>query len=181
MYTKATFVGEPITESFLCLGSGSKIRRKCEKAEYRWILVIHSWNVKWLPFFKRQPWWFAHFLRPITGSITRRRRKKKIVSEDQSGKRKSLIREGLFFMTGITLNWKLCLCKISPVHAIQQKFQVKFQLAICVSYLFPSFQLPNWRYRIKCEGTPLCNFLLIIQREFPRSCLSIKTKRKFYK
>lgn len=107
--------------------------------------------------------------------------KKKIVSEDQSGKRKSLIREGLFFMTGITLNWKLCLCKISPVHAIQQKFQVKFQLAICVSYLFPSFQLPNWRYRIKCEGTPLCNFLLIIQREFPRSCLSIKTKRKFYK
>lgn len=30
--------------------------------------------------------------------------KKNIVSEDQSGKRKSLIREGLFFTTGITLS-----------------------------------------------------------------------------
>lgn len=35
---------------------------------------------------------------------TQEEKKKNIVSEDQSGKRKSLIREGLFFTTSIILN-----------------------------------------------------------------------------
>lgn len=148
------------------------------------MLVIHSWNVKWWSFFKRQPWWFAHFLKPITGSITHRRRKKKYCLRRSEWKKKKFDKGRAIFHYQHNTELKVVrLGKSSLVHTIQQMFQEKFHLAICVSYFFPFFRLPNWLYRIKCEGIikSLCNYLLNIQREFHRSCFSSKTKRKFYK
>lgn len=97
MDTKGTFAGETITASYFCLASGSRQRRQREKAELESELVIHSWNGG--HFSKDSYDGLLTFLSPwhIGG--------KKILSQKtRVKKRKSLIREVLFF-TGGRKHW----------------------------------------------------------------------------
>lgn len=184
MYTKGTFAGKLITASYLRLGSGSKLRRQVWKSRVgmdagntqlkcEMMIIFQKTAMMVCSLFKAHYW--LHY--------TQEEKKKYCLRKSEWKKKKFDKGRAIFHYQHNTELKVVRLGKSSPVHTIQQMFQEKFHLAICVSYFFPFFWLPNWLYRIKCKGIikSLCNYLLNIQREFHRSCFSSKTKRKFYK